>query len=539
MRAALALLAAALLALGLASPAAALTADEMYEPGTVVVIDLQLPPASVAALEAEPEEYVEGTFSLAPTDGTPTGVGVFSTSLAVGIRLKGDASFRDLSGKAAFKVKFNEFVKGQKFLGLKGLTLNNMVQDPSMVHETLAYEAFRDAGVPAPRTGYADVRVNGEEFGMHLNLETLDDVALERLFGSFEAPPQHLYEGQADVDVVPGDAGEFQIDEGEEGDRSDLEALIDAVAASSPGFSERMAGRADLAEMARMWAVERYIGHWDGYSGHDEPHNYFLYSDPLGAFQMLPWGTDQTWAAAALGFGPPGPVLFEACFVDPGCAALYIGALRETRTVAAALDPGAEAQRLAALLAPWQQLEVAPRKPFGPEVIAAEVAAVGAFAAKRPDALARFLGEEDAPGGDNGPATPAAGAAATAEPPVLSRRIDVDRAKLGRGLLLARLELPPGSRASFYAHIVTSRSRLPACTGSAGLLFRIAVKKTGTLSQLAEDPGIRSLRCSLAPIIRRHLAARWLRLRVLVSVEVDGQGPLTLLRAIRLPRTAY
>src|SRR5262245_43098874 len=113
----LAPLAAALLTGAGAAPAAALTADSMSEPTTVVAIDLQLPPASVAALEADPDEYVEGTFALAESDGTPAGIGPYSAPLTVGVRLKGSAgSFRDLSAKAAFKVKFNEFVKGQKFL---------------------------------------------------------------------------------------------------------------------------------------------------------------------------------------------------------------------------------------------------------------------------------------------------------------------------------------------------------------------------------------------------------------------------------------
>lgn len=530
MRSVLALIAAVLLALGLASPAAALTAEEMYEPDAVVVVDLQLPPTSVAALEAEPDEYAEGTFSLAPSDGTPGGVGPFSAPLTVGIRLKGEASFRGLEGKAAFKVKFNEFVKGQKFLGLKRMTLNNMIQDPSMVHETLAYSAFRAVGVPAPRTGYADVRVNGEEFGMHLNLETLDDVALGRLFGSFEAPPQHLYEGQAGVDVVPGAAAEFQVDEGEEEDRSDLEALIGAVAAPSPGFSQRMAGLADLGEMTRMWAVERYIGHWDGYNNHHEPHNYFLLSDPLGEFRMLPWGTDQTWSPFALGFGPRGPALFEACFADPSCASLYIDALGETRDAVAGLDPGAEALQLAALLAPWQQLEVVPRRPFGPGEIAAAVAGVGEFAAKRPAALARFLAEQEPTAGGGG--VPAAAPEPLPPgPSPRSRRLAVDRAKLGRGLFVARIEAPPGSRLHLRAYIATARARLPACTGSAGPLRRIAVKKTGTPE--------RPLRCRLSPTVRRHLAARWLQLRVSVTVEMAGQQPPhTLRRSIRLPRTA-
>lgn len=521
LRAALALLGAALLNLGLAGTAAALTAEEMYEPGTVVVIDLQLPPASVAALEAEPDEYVEGTFSLAPSDGTPTGVGAFSAPLTIGVRLKGDSSFRDLKGKAAFKLKFNEFVKGQRFLGLKRMTLNNMVQDPSMVHETLAYAAFRAAGVPAPRTGYADVRVNGEEFGMHLNLETLDDVALERLFGSFAAPPQHLYEEAFGIDVLPGEAGAFEVDEGEDGDRTDLEALIEALAAPSPGFSDRMAGHADLGEMARMWAVERYIGHWDGYSGRALPHNYFLYSDRLGEFQMLPWGTDQSWKLPQLGFGSPGAALFEACLTDPACVSIYRDALREARDIVDELDPGAEAQQLAALLEPWQELEEAPRKPFGPDVIAAEAAAVGTFAGKRPAALAKYLGEAEPEGGSGG--SPAVGSSSAApEPPELSSRLPVNRAKLGRGLLPIWVDAPAPAMVRLTAHIATTRGEVSACAAS----------RTATAA------GPLAIRCHLSQAVRRHLAARWLRLRVLVTVTLADQRQLTLGRAIRLPRIA-
>lgn len=536
-RAAVILLVALAAALTGAAPAAALTAAEMYETDTVVVIDLGLSPQSEAALEAEPDEYVEGTFALAETDGTPAGTGDFSAPLTVGIRLKGEASFRGLDEKAAFKVKFNEFVKGQKFLGLKSLTLNNMIQDPSMVHEALAYEVFRAAGLAAPRSGYADVRVNGEEFGMHLNLETVDDVALERIFGSFEAPPQHLYEGVYKVDLVPGAAGELEVDEGEEDDRADLEALIEAVAAPTPSFSERVAAVADLEQMTRMWAVERYLGHWDGYSGTIPPHNYYLYSDPAGVFQMLPWGTDQTWTASHIGFEGLGPVLFEACLADAPCRVLYRAALVEVEEHVTALDPAAEATRLGALLAPWQALEVAPRKPFGPSEVAAAVAGVGEFAALRPVVLAKWLAgevpdDEDpvapvSPGDDDGvevivPGDTKSAPVAVSAAPTLPSRLPVNRAKLGSGLLLTWFEAPAPAAVRLAASIVTADGPVTACAAS----------------RTAAEPGPLALDCRLAPRVRRHLAARWLRLRLRLTVEHPGHPSASLQRTIRLPRTA-
>ena len=43
--------------------------------------------------------------------------------------------------------------------------------------------------------------------------------------------------------------------------------------------------------------MERYIGHWDGYTdpGVAQPNNYYLQSEDSGLFRMIPWGTDQTW----------------------------------------------------------------------------------------------------------------------------------------------------------------------------------------------------------------------------------------------------
>jgi hypothetical protein len=79
----------------------------------------------------------------------------------------------------------------------------------------------RAAGVPAPRTGLAYVTVNGKGYGLYLDLEPYDDVSLARLFPT----TQHLYEADAyGVDVRPGEAGTYEIDEGDEDDRADLEA---------------------------------------------------------------------------------------------------------------------------------------------------------------------------------------------------------------------------------------------------------------------------------------------------------------------------
>jgi CotH kinase protein/RTX calcium-binding nonapeptide repeat (4 copies) len=370
----------------------------LFSPAAVVEIDLTLPQESIDALNADPDEYVDGTFSLTtPSENFGP--------LDVGIRLKGSAigSFRPLGGKAAFQVKLGHSVPDQQFFGLKTLTLNNMVQDPSMIHEVLAYEVFRSAGVPASRTGYAYVRVNDQDYGVYLNIETLDDVMLSRWLES----TQHLYEGEYDpdavppgVDALPGNAGRFSVHEGSETDLSDLVALI-ATVNGDGDFSNRVKSVADLRQLTRMWAVEKYIGHWDGYSAREEhlggyqPTNYFLHSDEGDRFTMLPCDTDQTFAGSPdstnphLAFDGKGGVMFNECLHDPSCLSLYRNAVRDVRSLIGGLDLDSRAASTSALLAPWQKQD--PRREYTLEDIQSAVGATRDFIATRPCDVAAWL----------------------------------------------------------------------------------------------------------------------------------------------------
>lgn len=540
--------AALLLTLAWAAPVqGALTADSLYEPTTVVAIDLQLPPASVEALEAEPDEYVEGTFAVAESGGTPDTIGEPSAPITVGVRLKGSGSFKGLDGKAAFKVKFNEFVGGQKFLGLKSLTLNNMVQDPSMIREALAYEAFRGAGIVAPRAGYAYVRLNGIDYGLHLNLETMDDVALKRAYGDFD-DPQHLYEAPPYGDLAPGSAGTYEVDEGEEDDLSDLEALIAAANAATPGLSERMASVADLAQMRTMWAVERYLGHWDGYTG-ELPNNHYFFSDPTGVFQVLPWGTDQTLQQWWYPFEGDGGTLFDQCLAEEECMTEYAAALAAVGESIDALDLASLATQLAALLTPWQAAEIADseRAPFTAAQIEQAVGVVIDFLERRPALLATWLADggepeepkdpgddPEGPGGpgedpqrpDDKPKEPDA-RAPTGEPrdatpssiPRLPRPLEVDRSRLAKGLLTLRVAVPGPGTLSHETEIATITGPIPACSET----------------RRATIAGPLLVNCRLSPEVRRRLTARWLRLRMELQFESSTGESVTLRTTIRLP----
>lgn len=299
----------------------------MFDPSVVVDVDLVIPQSSLELLptymEAE-RPYVPATFTMTYSQGGRV-VRSFGP-WGVTLKVKGMyGSFRNLPAgeKAGLKIKFPS---GRRPDGLKKFTLNNMVQDGSMVREVLAYEVFRSMGVAAPRAGYARVTINGDYFGTYLNLETMDDVALPRWFGS----TGHLYEGSYGSwwgDVADPFSGHYEVDEGKESDRSDLAALIAAARSPAQGWLARMHKVADLEQMTRMWACEWFTGHWDGYSQHIA-NNYYLHADAAGRFTMMPWGTDQTFTWAERFNTSPDHFIFNNCLRDPVGKAMYLDALQ-------------------------------------------------------------------------------------------------------------------------------------------------------------------------------------------------------------------
>lgn len=85
------------------------------------------------------------------------------------MRYKGNGTYMGsrMSDKKSLKLDLNEFVSNQQFAGVAKINLHNNVTDASWMNEPLSYALYRDAGVPAPRTTYARVRVTAS--GAHTN----------------------------------------------------------------------------------------------------------------------------------------------------------------------------------------------------------------------------------------------------------------------------------------------------------------------------------------------------------------------------------
>lgn len=274
---------------------------ELYAEDALPTFELTIPPDCEEALERTPDVYCAGDLRYVP--GTTTGSELVLTN--VGIRLKGSASFRTLGQKAAFKIKVDEFVAGQRLLGLRRLTLNNMVQDPSMVHERLGYRYLRAAGVPAPLCNHARVWVNGEYYGLYANVQTLDDEFAEALWSP---APGNLYDiptGEYFYDLLPEYLERYDLETNQAAaDRSDLAALITALGGDAEQAYLSAGEHLDWAEWLTLGAAQAVIADWDGYFG--ARNNYKLYHElQRDRFVLLPWGIDQTFGITDGAAGEP------------------------------------------------------------------------------------------------------------------------------------------------------------------------------------------------------------------------------------------
>jgi putative membrane-bound dehydrogenase-like protein len=112
-----------------------------------------------------------------------------TTLKKVGIRYAGDGSYfaaaRNL--KRPLRLELARFDK-QDLHGLKSLNLHAGALDPSRGREALAFAAFRAAGVPAPRTAFAEVtltvpgKYDKEPVGLYTVVEDVDPAFLEAHF---------------------------------------------------------------------------------------------------------------------------------------------------------------------------------------------------------------------------------------------------------------------------------------------------------------------------------------------------------------------
>lgn len=154
--------------------------EELFEPDRVHTLDIRVEDGAWEEFiaTATNKEYIPCTVVI---DG--------DVCENVGLRAKGNSSMQRVTqarnGRYSLKIEFDHFVDGQLYKGLDKLALNNLVQDDSAMRDYLAYRMMGEFGVAAPLCSYIYITVNGEDWGLFLAVEAIEDSFLQRNFGLY------------------------------------------------------------------------------------------------------------------------------------------------------------------------------------------------------------------------------------------------------------------------------------------------------------------------------------------------------------------
>ncbi len=328
------------------------TSEEFLGYDAFPEVSIELSDDAIASLEAEPREYVEADVTF---DGM---------THRVGLRLKGQNSFQPIGEKPSFRISVDEYDPNERISSLKDIVLNNMVNDPSMMHERLAYMVAREAGLPASRATHARVTVNGELYGLYTAVEAVKKRMLKRWFEDEEGP---LFEAP-DVDFSGAYIDAYEHESGED-DRTALIGLADALALSDPDEALAAAEEhADVDQLIRFWATCAVIGQFDSFPYSNPGDDYFVYVDPIdGKIRVLPWGMDETFFAADHNILTIFSVFATTCMASESCYQSFQDEVYDVLALTEELDLEGERVRVAEQIASYVAEDT--RKPYPTEMV--------------------------------------------------------------------------------------------------------------------------------------------------------------------------
>lgn len=105
----------------------------------------------------------------------------------VAIRGKGNTSLTQVesygNNRYSFKIEFDRYDSSKTYYGLDKLCLNNIIQDNTYMKDYLCYQMMLSTGVAAPLCSYVYITVNGEDWGLYLAVEGVEEAFLQRNYG--------------------------------------------------------------------------------------------------------------------------------------------------------------------------------------------------------------------------------------------------------------------------------------------------------------------------------------------------------------------
>lgn len=159
----------------------------------------------------------------------------------VAIRAKGNTSLTQVksygNNRYSFKIEFDHYDSTKTYHGLDKLCLNNIIQDNTYMKDYLCYRMMSEFGVDSPLCSYVYITVNGEDWGLYLAVEGIEDSFLQRNYGNdvgelYKPDSQSMGGGR-------GNGGNFKMSEFNAGQDSQTDSTADSTQSMTSGQTQQ------------------------------------------------------------------------------------------------------------------------------------------------------------------------------------------------------------------------------------------------------------------------------------------------------------
>lgn len=229
----------------------------------------------------------------------------------VGVRFRGNSSYFMLGNslKKSFSISIDHSDDDQRLYGYRTLDLLNGHADPSFVR-TVLFSRISRRYIPAPKANFVRLVINGENWGVYINVQQFNKDFLKEWFGTSEGVRWKVPAGRnsggglayrgPDPDSYKGS---FQLNTEDTPEAwRDLIELCDILTnAPDSELEQRLSRVFDIDGALWFLALENVFIDSDGYISRGS--DYYLYRDPEGRFHLITHDNNETFRYAG-GGGP-------------------------------------------------------------------------------------------------------------------------------------------------------------------------------------------------------------------------------------------
>jgi hypothetical protein len=231
----------------------------------------------------------------------------------VGVHFRGASSYRMIprSSKRSLNLTFDLVNENQALLGYRSINLLNANSDPTFTR-TMLYSHIANQYLPAPRVNLSRVVINGESWGVYLNVQQYNKDFLRDFFPNtagarWKVPGSPNGRGGMEYlgdDITPYRSRYEIKTKDNEKSWNDLINLFEVINTTpAEQLEAALKPILNVDGVLRFLALDMALVNTDGYWTRASDYN--IYQDTTGKFHVLPHDMNEAMMIPAAPAGPP------------------------------------------------------------------------------------------------------------------------------------------------------------------------------------------------------------------------------------------